>query len=111
MHSSTRPRLQRPRRRPEQQGLLRTLRAARRPRQVTAGARRGVGFHMLESTVLYVRDDMVYAGMGKENGQRFVPLFLTQFFFILAMNLLGLIPFFGRFGGTATANIAVTGGM
>jgi F-type H+-transporting ATPase subunit a len=84
---------------------------AARARQLSAGTPRGTLFHILESTVLYVRDEMVYAVMGKEAGQKFVPLFLTQFFFILTMNILGLVPAFGPFLGTATANLAVTGGM
>ncbi|HZL98795.1 MAG TPA: F0F1 ATP synthase subunit A, partial [Planctomycetota bacterium] len=91
--------------------LLVMLLVAWRARQVAAGARRGVGFHMLEATILYVRDDMVYPVMGKHHGDRFLPLFLTQFFFILCMNLMGLVPFFGSLGGTPTSNLAVTGGM
>jgi len=68
---------------------------------------RGRAYHLLESIVLFVRDDMVYAVMGKHHGRGFVPLFLTQFFFILFMNLLGLL-WLGSIGGTATANVAVT---
>ena len=52
----------------------------------------------------WVRDDMVYPVMGRETGQRFLPLFLTTFFFILFMNMLGLVPG----SATATANIFVT---
>jgi F-type H+-transporting ATPase subunit a len=61
--------------------------------------------------VLYVRDEMVYKVMGAEAGRRFVPLFLTQFMFILAMNLLGLVWLPWGIGGTATANLAVTAGL
>ena len=67
-------------------------------------------YNMFESLVLFVRDEMVYKVMGPEHGRRFVPLFLTQFTFILVMNLLGLL-YLGSWGGTATANLAVTGGM
>ncbi len=66
--------------------------------------------HLFESLVLYVRDDMVYAIMGEHHGRRLVPLFLTQFFFILFMNVLGLM-YLGSVGGTATANLACTGGL
>ncbi len=55
----------------------------------------------------WVRDEMVFASMGKERGQKFLPFFLTLFFFILFMNLLGLVPG----GATATASIWVTAAL
>jgi F-type H+-transporting ATPase subunit a len=57
----------------------------------------------IEAVVVYFRDDLCkgYIGHGY---QRFVPLVLTLFFFILTMNLLGLVPW----GGSATGNIMVT---
>lgn len=58
----------------------------------------------IEGLVLYIRDDVVFAAMGRENGQRFVPLILTLFFFILYGNLLGLLPW----GAAFTSNIGVT---
>jgi F-type H+-transporting ATPase subunit a len=56
---------------------------------------------------LWVRDEMVYPVMGREVGARFLPFLLTLFFFVLFMNLLGLVPG----GSTATASIFVTGGL
>jgi F-type H+-transporting ATPase subunit a len=41
---------------------------------------------------LWVRDEMVYAVMGKEEGRGYVPLFLFTFFFIMFQNVIGLIP-------------------
>lgn len=73
-------------------------------------APKGTFYGLLEPVVLFVRDEMVYALMGKHHGKRFVPLFLTMFFFILTMNILGLTNL-GSLGGTATANLAVTGGL
>ena len=55
----------------------------------------------------FIRDDMVFAIMGKEHGAHFLPYFLCVFFFVLFQNLFGLIPH----GATATASIAVTGAM
>ena len=57
----------------------------------------------IEAVVVYFRDDLCkgYIGHGYE---RFVPLVLTLFFFILTMNLLGLVPW----AGSATGNIMVT---
>jgi F-type H+-transporting ATPase subunit a len=42
--------------------------------------------------------------IGEADADRFVPYLLTAFFFILFVNLLGLVPY----AGTATANVNVT---
>jgi F-type H+-transporting ATPase subunit a len=55
----------------------------------------------------WIREEMVVKTMGKELGARFLPYFLTVFFFILFMNLMGLVPF----SATATASIFVTGAL
>ena len=55
----------------------------------------------------WIRDEMVYPTMGKQLGQKFLPYFLTVFFFVLFMNLVGLVPF----SATPTASIFVTGAM
>ncbi|HVS18650.1 MAG TPA: F0F1 ATP synthase subunit A [Planctomycetota bacterium] len=56
---------------------------------------------------MWVRDEMVYPVMGPERGRKFLPWFLCVFFFILFMNLLGLVPG----SATATANVFVTGAL
>lgn len=66
--------------------------------------------NLIETLVLFVRDQMVYDIMGKENGRKFAPLFLTQFFFIWVVNLLGLLPI-PFIGGTATASLSVTAAL
>jgi F-type H+-transporting ATPase subunit a len=66
---------------------------------------RGMG-NVLETMVLFIRDEVALPNMGPA-GLRYVPYLLTTFFFILIMNLLGLVPF----GATATGNIAVTAGL
>ena len=60
----------------------------------------------IEAFYLYLRDDVVMANIGR-GGERFVPLVVTFFFFILYANLLGLVPF----GATATGNIMVTAAL
>lgn len=87
--------------------------AWRRRRDLVA---RGPIENLLEALVTFVKDDMVYATMGEKNGRRFLPLFLSQFFCILLMNLFGILPNFDflrrmHFPTTATANLAVTGGL
>jgi F-type H+-transporting ATPase subunit a len=73
-------------------------------RQVKKGMR-GRYLNFLEPFVIYVRDQMVYPIMGDRLGRKYLPLFLTQFFFILFCNLLGLVPGLA----TATGNLAVCG--
>ena len=90
--------------------MLLTARAARRN---GTGAPKGAWYGIGESIILFVRDEMVYAVMGKQNGRPLVPFFLTLFCFILFLNLFGLVPDVFHTGvlGTATANLAVTGGL
>ena len=63
----------------------------------------GMG-NLLEVFVVFIRDDIVYPNMGEKQGKRFLPLILTFFFFIVTLNLLGLIPG----SATATASFSVT---
>ncbi len=63
--------------------------------------------HLLEVYILFVRDEIVYPIMGERDGRKLLPFFLTVFFFILSMNLFGMIPW----GGTATGNVNVTAGL
>jgi F-type H+-transporting ATPase subunit a len=52
--------------------------------------------------------DMMHENIGPE-GKRYIPLVFSLFIFVLAANLLGLIPWVGAF--TATSHIAVTFGL
>ncbi|MBC8312032.1 MAG: F0F1 ATP synthase subunit A [Candidatus Marinimicrobia bacterium] len=63
--------------------------------------------NLLEVFVVFIRDEVVYPNMGKKQGRRFLPLILTFFFFIVLLNLLGLIPG----SSTATASFSVTVGL
>jgi F-type H+-transporting ATPase subunit a len=63
--------------------------------------------HLLEVYILFVREEVVYPIIGEHDGRRMLPFFLTVFFFILSMNLLGMVPW----GGTATGNVNVTAGL
>ncbi|MEA1997672.1 MAG: F0F1 ATP synthase subunit A [Gemmatimonadota bacterium] len=78
--------------------LFRALAASQRKKQTS-----GRYINFLEPFVLYVRDEMVYPIMGDKFGRKYLPFFLTQFFFILFANLLGMIPGMA----TATGNLAV----
>jgi F-type H+-transporting ATPase subunit a len=62
----------------------------------------------LEPVILFVRDDIAIANIGKHKYEKYMPYLLTVFFFILINNLMGLIPFPPPFGANVTGNIAVT---
>jgi len=60
--------------------------------------------NFLEMLVVFVRDEIAIPNIGKEEGPKYVPYLLSVFFFILILNLLGLLPWMS----SATGNIAVT---
>ena len=61
---------------------------------------------MMEPLILFIRDDIAKASIGK-NYEKYVPFLLTIFFFIFINNLMGLIPFFPG-GANVTGSISVT---
>jgi F-type H+-transporting ATPase subunit a len=81
--------------------------AALRTQRLEQGDRapRGV-LNGVEAFYLYLRDEVAMRNIG-HGGERFVPLVITLFFFILYANLLGLVPG----GATATSNIMVTAAL
>jgi F-type H+-transporting ATPase subunit a len=60
----------------------------------------------LEAIILYFRDEIVRRNIG-HGADGYTPFILTLFFFILTMNLLGLVPW----GSSPTGNIMVTGAL
>jgi F-type H+-transporting ATPase subunit a len=62
----------------------------------------------LEPVILFVRDDIAIANIGRHKYEKYMPYLLTVFFFILINNLMGLIPFPPPFGANVTGNISVT---
>jgi F-type H+-transporting ATPase subunit a len=76
---------------------------------VLAGVRRrslvprGV-YNFVEVLVNFVRADIAVKNIGERDADRFVPYLVTAFFFILFVNLFGLVPF----AASATANLSVT---
>ncbi len=63
--------------------------------------------NFLEVLVIFIRDEVVYANLGKEHGRKWLPFFLTLFFLILFANLLGMVPW----GTSATGNVNFTAGL
>lgn len=73
-------------------------------RMGTKAPRRLTGFW--EMLILFIYDGMIKPTLGKKS-MKFAPYLLTVFFFILIMNLMGLIVVFPG-GANLTGNIAVT---
>jgi len=63
--------------------------------------------NLLESIVVFVRDEISVPYLGEEDGREYAWLFLTQFTLILTLNLMGLVPIFG----SATASLSVTAAL
>ncbi|MSR44922.1 MAG: F0F1 ATP synthase subunit A [Phycisphaerales bacterium] len=88
---------------------------------------------VVEVVVAYLRNEMLVPVMGERLTKRYLSFLLSMFFFILTLNVMGLIPFveiqdaiyglMGKsfnlqehqtsaiFGGAATASISVTGAL
>jgi F-type H+-transporting ATPase subunit a len=74
--------------------------------------------NFFEALLVFVRDDIARPVLA-EHTDRFIPFLWTLFFFVLFNNLLGMLPLdvlTGTFmhhgiGGTATANLYVTGAL
>jgi F-type H+-transporting ATPase subunit a len=60
----------------------------------------------MEALILYFRDEVVRRNIG-HGADAYTGYILTLFFFILAMNVFGLVPF----GATPTGNFMVTGAL
>jgi F-type H+-transporting ATPase subunit a len=60
--------------------------------------------HSIEAIVQYFKDEVIEPNLGKEHGKKWLPFLMTLFFFILMLNLIGLIPGFAA----VTANINFT---
>lgn len=82
--------------------LVIVLLAVRKRGLVPRGA-----YNFVELLVAFVRNEIALKNIGERDGDRFVPYLVTAFFFILFMNLFGLVPF----AATSTANLSVTVAM
>jgi F-type H+-transporting ATPase subunit a len=61
----------------------------------------------LEPIIVFVRDEVAKSSIGEKKYEKYMPFLLTVFFFILFLNLLGLIPI-APGGANVTGNLAVT---
>ncbi len=65
---------------------------------------RGGLWNMAEAFLEYLRDFVARPAIGAHDADRYVPLLWTMFFFILLLNLLGMVPW----AGSPTASLSVT---
>ena len=63
--------------------------------------------NLLEVFVLFVRNQISITALGDKDGRKMAPLFCSFFFFILGLNLMGLVPIFRA----ATGNVNVTAAL
>jgi F-type H+-transporting ATPase subunit a len=68
---------------------------------------RGKFRNMLEAMLLYFRDNVARPCIGGHDADRFVPFLWTIFFFVLALNLFGMIPWMG----SPTGSLATTAAL
>ena len=88
-------------------GALVTVIFILRARRVKRGEKTpGLWGGFLESIMLFLRDEVMRPILGRA-GDRYLPFIWTLFFFILACNLLGLVPG----AATATGNISINAGL
>jgi F-type H+-transporting ATPase subunit a len=91
---------------------------ARRKAKDAVGSLVPTGFgNAIETICTYIREEVARPNL-QEHTDRFIKYLWTVFFFILTMNLLGLLPiapvsklFGAHLGGTPTGNIWVTGSL
>jgi F-type H+-transporting ATPase subunit a len=79
--------------------LARRLRGGQRPQ--------GRLWNLLEAMLVYLRDHVARPAIGSHDGDRFVPLVWTVFFFVLGCNLMGMVPWMG----SPTGAFAVTAAL
>lgn len=73
----------------------------------SGNAPKGRLWNLLETMLLFIRDEVARPAIGKHDADRFLPFLWTVFFFILACNLMGMVPW----AGSPTGSIAMTGAM
>jgi F-type H+-transporting ATPase subunit a len=72
------------------------------------GVPRGLFANLVETLLLFVRDEIAIANIGKEQGPKYTPYLATVFFFVMFTNYLGLIPGFFTATGVLGVTIALS---
>ena len=76
-------------------------------RKVRHGAApKGKIWNLLETFVVFIRDQVAEPAVGHHDAHRFTPYLWTIFFFVLGCNLMGMIPWMGSPTGTFGVTLA-----
>ena len=76
-------------------------------RVAKGGALKGRFWNLLETMLVFIRDEVARPAIGKHEADKFLPFLWTVFFFVLGCNLLGMVPWLG----SPTGALATTGAM
>jgi F-type H+-transporting ATPase subunit a len=68
---------------------------------------KGALTNALEAMIVFIRDDVARPAIGGHDADHFMPYLLTVFFFVLSLNLFGMLPW----AGSATGALATTGAL
>lgn len=68
---------------------------------------KGRFWQLVDFLICYIKEQVAEPAIGKSDAKRFLPLVWTLFFFILALNLFGMIPGVGAATGSISVTIAL----
>jgi F-type H+-transporting ATPase subunit a len=72
------------------------------------GVPKGLFANVVEALLLFVRDEIAIANIGKEEGPKYTPYLASVFFFVMCTNYLGLFPGFFTASGVLGFTIAMS---
>lgn len=81
-----------------------------RKKMITEHPTKGRLANLFEAFMHYIRDEIAIKNIGHD-GEKFVPLLWTVFFFVLGCNLLGLVPWMGTATGALGTTLALAFAM
>ena len=64
-------------------------------------------WNMIDVVVCYIKDEVAVPAIGSADAKQFLPLLWTIFFFVLTLNLFGMIPGVGAATGSITVTAAL----
>lgn len=76
-------------------------------RVASGGAPKGKLWNLLETFLVFIRDEIAEPAIGHHDAHRFLPYLWTIFFFVLGCNLMGMVPW----AGSPTGTLGVTFGL